>query len=42
MHAVGTVTPIIPGHLGCIVIRSDDSRYLARVVPDPLAEQKPD
>jgi hypothetical protein len=33
--------PIVPGYVGCIVIRPDGSRYLARVVPDPLAEQKP-
>jgi hypothetical protein len=38
LHAVGSVAPLIPGHVGCIVIRPDGSRYLARVVPDPLAE----
>jgi hypothetical protein len=29
------------GYVGCIVIRPDGSRFLARAVPDPL-EQKPD
>ena len=42
VHAVGTVDPIVPGHVGCVVIRPDGGRVLARVVPDPLAQQKPD
>ena len=37
VHAVGTLTPIVPGHIGCVVIRPDGSRSLARAVPDPLA-----
>jgi hypothetical protein len=37
VHAVGTLDPIVPGHVGCIVIRPDGSRYVARVVADPLA-----
>jgi hypothetical protein len=37
VHAVGSVAPIIDGHIGCIVIRPAGSRYRARVVPDPLA-----
>jgi hypothetical protein len=37
VHAVGTLDPLVPGHVGCIVIRPDGSRYLARAVPDPLA-----
>jgi hypothetical protein len=37
VHAVGSVDPLIAGHVGCIVIRPDGSRYLARAVPDPLA-----
>jgi hypothetical protein len=37
VHAVGTLTPIIDGYIGCIVIRPDGSRYVARVVTDPLA-----
>jgi hypothetical protein len=41
VHAVGTLDPIVPGHVGCIVIRPDGSRYGARVVPDPLAGRKP-
>jgi hypothetical protein len=36
VHAVGTLAPIIDGYMGCIVIRPDGSRRLARVVPDPL------
>ena len=35
VHAVGMVAPIVDG-IGCIVIRPDGSRYLARAVPDPL------
>jgi len=38
LHAVGSLAPIIEGAIGCIVIRPDGSRYLARAVPDPLAE----
>ena len=38
VHAYGSLDPLIPGHVGCIVIRPDGSRYLARAVPDPLAE----
>jgi hypothetical protein len=38
VHAVGTLDPLVPGHVGCIVIRPDGSRYLARAVPDPLAD----
>jgi hypothetical protein len=37
VHAVGTLDPIVPGHVGCIVIRPDKTRVLARAVPDPLA-----
>jgi hypothetical protein len=29
--------PLVPGCIGCIVIRPDGSRVLARAVPDPLA-----
>lgn len=38
LHAVGTLAPIVPGHVGCIVIRPDGSRRLARAVRDPLAK----
>ena len=31
--------PIVPGHIGLIVIRSDGSRYVAQAEPDPLAER---
>jgi hypothetical protein len=37
VHVVGSVAPLIPGQVGCIVIRPDGSRHLARAVPDPLA-----
>ena len=39
VHAVGTLAPIIEGYIGCIVIRPDGSRYVAQVMPDPLAER---
>ena len=42
LHVVGSVEPLIPGHVGCVVIRPDKTRVLARVEPDPLAGQKPD
>jgi hypothetical protein len=42
LHAVGSLDPLVPGHIGCIVIRPDGSRYVARAVPDPLVQQKPD
>jgi hypothetical protein len=38
LHAVGSLDPLLPGAIGCIVIRPDGNRYLARVVPNPLAE----
>jgi hypothetical protein len=37
VHAVGSLAPIVDGYIGCIVIRADGSRYVARAVPDPLA-----
>jgi hypothetical protein len=40
LHAVGSLDPLVPGHIGCIVIKPDGSRNVARAVPDPLAEQK--
>jgi hypothetical protein len=42
LHAVGSLAPLIPGHVGCIVIAPDGSRVLARTMLDPLAQQKPD
>jgi hypothetical protein len=39
LHVVGVMAPLIPDAIGCIVIRPDGSRYVARTVPDPLAEQ---
>jgi hypothetical protein len=38
VHVVGSLDPLVPGHVGCIVIRPDGSRHLARAVPDPLAK----
>jgi hypothetical protein len=42
VHVVGSVAPLIDGYVGCIEIKPDGSRVLARVMPDPLAQQKPD
>ena len=36
VHVVGS-DPIVPGYVGCIVIRPDKTRMLARAVPDPFA-----
>jgi hypothetical protein len=41
VHAVGSLAPLADA-IGCIVIRPDGSRELARLVPDPLAQRKPD
>jgi hypothetical protein len=41
-RAVGSLDPLVPGHIGLIEIKPDGSRRVARAVPDPLAEQKPD
>jgi hypothetical protein len=41
VHAVGSQAPLVDGAIGCIVIRPDASRVLARAVPDPLAQHKP-
>ena len=38
LHVVGSLDPIAPGMIGCIVIRPDGSRRLAHVEPDPLAQ----
>jgi hypothetical protein len=38
VHAVGSMAPMVPGHVGCIVIYPDGSRELAHVEPDPLAQ----
>jgi hypothetical protein len=38
LHAYGSLDPIVPGHVGCVVIEPDGTRRLARAVPDPLAE----
>jgi hypothetical protein len=40
LHAVGSLDPIVPGCVGCIVIRPDGSRYLAKVMADPLAQRE--
>jgi hypothetical protein len=32
VHVVGVFAPIVEGYIGCIVIRPDGSRYLARAV----------
>jgi hypothetical protein len=42
VHAVGTLAPIVENYIGYIVIRPDGSGVLARAVPDPLAQRKPD
>jgi hypothetical protein len=40
VHAVGSLAPVIADSIGCIVIRPDGSRYVARVQPDPLAKRR--
>jgi hypothetical protein len=42
LHAVGTLAPLVDGFIGCIVIRPDGTRVLARAVPDPLAQPSSD
>jgi hypothetical protein len=42
LHAVGPTAPMIPGYVGCIVLRPDGSRQLIRAVPDPLARPESD
>ena len=37
VHALGSLAPLVPA-IGCVVIEPDGSRYLARAVPDPLAQ----
>jgi hypothetical protein len=39
LQAYGSLAPIMDGHIGCIVIKPDGSRYVAQAVPDPLAGQ---
>ena len=40
VHVVGSLDPMIPGYVGCIVIGPDGTRRLAHVQRDPLAERK--
>ena len=42
VHAVGSLAPIVPGHIGLIEIKPDGSRRVARAVPDPLAHKQPE
>ena len=37
VHAVGSLAPLAPA-IGCIVLRPDGSRILARVERDPFAQ----
>lgn len=37
LHVVGPTAPLIPGYVGCVVVRPHGSCQLARMVPDPLA-----
>jgi hypothetical protein len=32
------IRALIDGYIGCIVIKPDGGRYVARAVPDPLAQ----
>jgi hypothetical protein len=41
VHAVGSTSALFPGTVGCVVIKPDGSRYLARVEADPLAPEQP-
>jgi hypothetical protein len=42
VHAIGLLDPLVPGHVGCVVIEPSGRRYLARVVRDPLAQPQSD
>ncbi len=39
VHVVGSLDPLAPGYIGCIVIKPDGSRHVARAVLDPLAHR---
>jgi hypothetical protein len=41
VHVIGSLSPLIEGHIGCIVIKPDSSRYVAKAMPDPLAGDTP-
>jgi hypothetical protein len=38
VHAIGSLGSFVPGHVGCIVIRPNKTRMLARIALDPLAQ----
>ena len=40
VHAVGSLAPLVPGAIGCIVSKPDGSRVLADVQPDPKPQQQ--
>jgi hypothetical protein len=42
LHAIGSTAPLFPGYVGCVVTGPDGTRRMARVMPDPVAQQKPD
>jgi hypothetical protein len=42
VHAIGSTALLVPGTIGCVVIKPDGTQVLARVQPDPLAQQQPD
>jgi hypothetical protein len=39
VHAVGSTSALIPGTVGCVVIKPDGSRHLARIEADPLSNR---
>jgi hypothetical protein len=38
LHVVGSLAPLAPGVIGCLVIDPDGKRSLAETTPDPLAQ----
>ncbi len=42
LAAIGSTAPLFPGYVGCVVIAPDGTRRMARVMPDPAAQQKSD
>lgn len=38
LHCVGSLAPLAPGVIGCLVIKPDGSRILAEATPDPAGQ----
>jgi hypothetical protein len=36
LHVYGSLDPVVPGHVGCLIFDPNGGRTLRQVVPDPI------